>query len=192
MHRRTPDGTLAAHPWVAEVEAVTLTLVSGWDLTVLGGALGIDWSTRGLATFEEVAGQQDHARGHFLVQVDEADGWLLVVEPNGHLCARPGTVAALSAGGTAVSVSWNVNAVQQFTLARAGVVVRCFDPVAYPTGGEQEQLAEELGLPFGDPDADPRPAMLTVAERITGVRLDGYRLLGAEHRTWSATGPTPH
>ena len=181
------------HSWTGAVMGVTVSFVRGLDLEAAGDVLRLQWPTERRATFGEAEGQwewNDVAR--FPVMVDERDGWLVLVEPNGWGAVQQGIARALSRGGVAVSVYWNVNAVMLFSLARDGLVVRSFDPLSPRHGHGQygDPLPEEAGLVVGDPDRDPRHSALDLAERLTGVPVDGAWLLERPWRTWTTDGAT--
>lgn len=86
----------------------------------------------------------------------------------------------------------NVNAVMLFSYAHDGEVVRYFDPLNPENGPGPygEPLPEEAGLAFGDPDADPHHLALELAERLTGVRLDGPWVLARPGPTFTTDGAT--
>lgn len=175
------------HDWADEVMAVTLTFVRGLNLRQIAELLGFDPSSERTTMFGDADEQTDHGTGSYAVQVAEADGWAVVVEPNGYLTSLPGTVAALSVGGSAISVYWNVNALMRFTVARDGVVVRSFDPLLFDLGPEGEPLPEERGLTFGV-DATVRQSALELAARLTGIRIDQPWLLATPRPTWTTRG----
>jgi hypothetical protein len=93
--------------------------------------------------------------------------------------------------GTAASLFWTVNADMGFTLARGGTVVRRFDPLLYGLGPEGEPLPEERGLPFGVPGGRLPRAALTLAERLTGDRLDRDWVLATARPTWTTAARLP-
>src|SRR5258708_24110089 len=85
-----------------------------------------------VAEAQEVAtGLDDFAWGSELLQVEQVGDWAVFVEPWGWAASMPEVVGAASTGGLAVSAFWNVNAVMQVVVARAGSVVREFDPLLY-------------------------------------------------------------
>jgi hypothetical protein len=74
----------------------------------------------------------------------------------------------------------SVNADARFVHARGGIVIRVFDPLLYEPEGA---LAEEAGLPFGEPGRS-RAAALALVERLTGVQLRRDWLLDIHHPTY--------
>ncbi len=179
---------MSDYAWAEDVVAVTVAFVRGMELRDVGGLLGFQWSSERDATFAEASWQQADDPVTCPVQAAEVGDWVVLVEPNGFQTSLPGTLAALSRGGVAVAVFWNVNMDMSVGVARDGAVVRSFDPLLFGVGGQGEPLPQEEGLPFG-PDGAARPAALELAERLTGVRIEKAWLLEAPHRTWSTTGP---
>jgi len=55
-------------------------------------------------------GIDDYGWRTMVIAVDELDDWTVIVEPNGYLTSFPRTLEALSDGGRAGNVFWNVNA----------------------------------------------------------------------------------
>ena len=80
---------------------------------------------------------------------------------------------------------WNVNAVMSFGFARAGAVVRAFDPLLYDGAGA---LRDEAGLPFGEPAA-ALGAAFVLAERLTSIRIQREWLLNRRRPTYEIAAP---
>ncbi len=174
------------------MEAVTISLVRGADLERCGEVLRFRWPTESQATYAEAEVAQFDALAQTggaeaVVQAEELAGWLVLVEPGGWLLTDHALLAAVSAGGEAVSVFWNVNADMQFAYARQGVVLRSFDALLLDQSAVGEPLPEEAGLDFGRPRIPVRARMLELAERITGVTLDEDWLENRSRRTWRVT-----
>jgi hypothetical protein len=120
----------------------------------------------------------------------------LVIEPNGYLASNEKVLLAIARGGDAVSVFWNVNAVMQVMVVKAGKVVRTFDPLL--GDGEGSPLPEEDGLPFGTDD-ESQPASLEFLRRMTGVVANEELVLKSSRPTytvvvklpWNAVGGGP-
>jgi hypothetical protein len=179
---------LARFSWLEEpvdvLEALSLTLVSPASNRAIATLRpSSEWpQALTLAGGREAALQMDDfGWGSLLAQVDEIDGWTAIVEPVGWAAAQGEVVSELSQGGVAVNVCWNVNAVMSATYARDGRLVREFDPLLYRADGAA--LAEEAGLPFGEPGAPLRAACLAFLERLTGVRIEREWLLDRPRRT---------
>ena len=164
--------------------AVTVTFVRDVRSEELVLRLGADPSAGVEMLHHEVWEAQGQGYDFRLgVQVDQMDGWTVVVEPNGWLLTVPATAELVSAGGELVSVFWNVNASTLFTVAKGGVIIRRFDPLLYDQPSIGDPLPEEAGLPFGHP-GEPRVAAVELAERLTGVRLTRDWLVNQPHPTW--------
>ncbi|TFV52701.1 DUF6461 domain-containing protein [Blastococcus sp. TF02A_35] len=176
---------MSGYDWV-DMEAYTITMLEGGWLEEVAHLLRLDPSTERMRTFDEA--DAEGGPDHFPVQVEELEGWLVVVEPNGFQLADRDLLARLSRGGTAVSSFRNVNAHAEFLVARRGEVVRAFDPVV-PGDEEGDPLPEEEGLDFADEDADPDALAFTLMERLTGVRIEESWLLERPRRTWLAPHP---
>jgi hypothetical protein len=114
------------------------------------------------------------------VATDELDGWTVLIEPNGWITSLRGTLEALSTGGRAANVFWNVNALMRFGLAVDGVLVRQFDPLLYEADGA---LPDEADLPFGQPGRSGSAAM-GLLMRLTGVEIDERWLLHRQRPTF--------
>jgi hypothetical protein len=134
---------------------------------------------------DELTTLDDFAWGSEYVQVDELGDWAVFVSPWGWATAGEEITAAISAGGEAVSLFWNVNAVMSVVVAKDARVVRSFDPLLYDGGGA---LPEELGLPFGEPGS-PRAAALVLAERLTGRAVDLDWLISRRRQTFRVALP---
>lgn len=166
-------------------EAVCVTYVHGVDEDTMIRAFGGDpadtarLSLAGL--YREQADYHFTAIPHAVLVTTVGD-WLIGIEPNGYQGSRPEVLRAASAGGTALSVYWNVNAVNQFAYARHGRTLASFD-MMFPDdreGAEPAVLDAYLdGLPFDD---DTWEAGLVLAERISGVRLTAALLDGTFRR----------
>lgn len=128
----------------------------------------------------------DFAWGSELLQTDQLGDWAVLISPMGWATSTPKVVAASSAGGDAVSLFWNVNAVMRLIIAKDGAVVRSFDPLLYNDG--DAPLRVEADLPFGEPGRC-RAAALAVAERLTGQAVDLGWLLGRSRETYRVALP---
>jgi hypothetical protein len=106
-----------------------------------------------------------------LTLVDVTAGWVVAVEPYGFQASRPEVLRAVSANGRSVGVYWNVSSRCRLGYARDGRLLARLDPPdPEPRGRTPDVLEPHLvGLSF---DADEQAAVLTVAERISDVRLD--------------------
>jgi len=124
-----------------------------------------------------------------LALVGDADGWVVGIEPYGFQGSRFEVLRALSGdNGRAVSVFWNVNMRYRLGYARDGQVLASLDPLARERRGRQPDALQPYldGLAFAE---DEQAAALTLAERITGVQLDGDWL--AAHHPAVLISPLP-
>lgn len=181
---------MPTHEWAQQVHGLTLVLVRGPELREIGDALAFRWETERTTAFGQAEEDQMAAiKMAYTVQVGERGGWTVLVAPNGY--AEPDTVVRLSRRGTAVCVSWSFSGATGFTLARDGSVVRAFDPLLFTLGPEGDPLPEEAGLVFGDPEEPVVQHALTLAERLTGVRLDERWIRDTPRPTWTTRSPRP-
>ena len=179
---------MAGYDWADEIMAVAITFVRGVGWREVGDLIGVQWSTERIATFHDAQWQQVDSMAP-VVQAASLGDWLVLVEPNGYLTTMSETAAALSAGGMAVSVFWNVNRLMNLVLAREGAVIRRFDPLLFASTAWGEPLPEEAGLVFGEVEPSPLIAALELTERLTGVRVERTWLLDEPRPTWAATEP---
>ena len=183
------DELLAEYAWAdtsrePSLEALSLTLVEPADDAHLDKLQPRTALPRPLTIAEALDASldvDDFAWGSVVVQTDVLGGWSVLLEPNGWATSMSEMLARLSERGQAVNVFWNVNAVMSFGLARAGAIVRQFDPLLYDT--DIEPLPEELDLPFGEPGR-VRAASLALLTRLTGVRIDPAWLLEPRRPTF--------
>ncbi|MCA0144204.1 DUF6461 domain-containing protein [Blastococcus sp. LR1] len=173
-----------------DIEAIALTFLRGARLEEVVHVLRLDPATERMRTFDDAEEDPDVSSDAFPVQMEELEGWLVVVEPNGFLMTDHHVLSRLSRGGTAICWFRNINAVSDFLVARDGEIVRAFDPVLFDDE-EGAPLPEEEGLDFADEDADPDALALTLMERLTGVRIEESWLLERPRRTWLAPHPPP-
>lgn len=167
---------LLAGPWEGLAEAACLTYARGIDENAMISAFGGDPTNAPLRSLDDVGEElmgYHYSEVPYVLAVTSADDWLIALEINGFQGSRPEVLRAASAGGTAVSVFWNVEGDNSFECATHGRTRVGFD-MARPDdqhGAEPGALDEHFaGLPFGyDPDA--WAAGLALAERVTKLRL---------------------
>ena len=150
-------------------EAISVACVFGVNPDEVARRLQCDPRTKFDADFNGAEAEQDYVNDRLVVQFDQFNEWVVVIEPNGFLCSLPSVLAALSQGGHALSVYWNVNALMTVVYAVDGEVERYFD--ALLLDGTGAPMSEEADLPFGHPGS-PRAAMLALVERRTGLKID--------------------
>ena len=165
------------------VEAVSITLIQPADGSALAALRPRREITAALTVGQALAeafALDDFAWGSVLARSDRLADWDVIIEPCGWAESVPETLGACSAGGTAINVFWNVNAVITFSLARTGALVRTFDALLYDEAADA--LPEERGLRWGV--GAPRASALAVMERLTGVPLERDWLLGRARRSF--------
>lgn len=111
------------------------------------------------------------------VLVAEADGITVMMEPNGFQATRPEIIRALSTGGRAVSVFWNVDSVSKFVYADGGDLKVEFEMLGSlaANGSEPDSLADLIAeIPFQTGQFDFRACGLALAEAVmdTGFPAD--------------------
>jgi hypothetical protein len=172
--------------WVDSVEAVTLSIASGFDVetrlrTVFGAPTA---ESRDSFEEAEAKGWMD-TPNTVPIQFDSSPGGQVLIEPNGFLTNNHAALITRK-GGTIASVYWN-NAIGQenVTFARDGHVVRWFE-VGDPAQGQGEPQPEEHDLPWA---ALGHPSMVALIERVAQLRVTEDWLLRTERRTWLVLEP---
>jgi hypothetical protein len=166
------------------LEALSLTVVEPADDGYLALLVPRERLPRDLTVAEALGASlsvDDFAWGSVLVQTDTLEGWTVFVEPNGWATSDTDVLARLSHDGRAVNVFWNVNAVMSFAVAKAGVLVRQFDPLLYDI--DDDRLPEEAVLPFGEPGR-VRAASLALLNQLTGLRIEPAWILERRRPTY--------
>jgi hypothetical protein len=181
--RLHPGMSTGPRPWWQEIDDITLTLVRDRTRTELATRLGLDASAGKLRRFWEVWGGVPYDGIHLALQVDELPGQGVIIEPTGWVLTTDHIAERLSVGTSLVSVYWNTNSLMQVTVARAGQIIRRFDPLLYDQPAIGEPLPEERDLPFGKP-GDCTRAAVALQERLTGVVVDAAWLLDRSRTTW--------
>ncbi|MDI6105894.1 DUF6461 domain-containing protein [Actinoplanes sp. NEAU-A12] len=167
--------------------ALCVTYASGVDGPGLIRAFGGDpTATVSRHDLGDLLHQYHYTEVPAALLVAEMGTWQIGIEDNGYQGTRTEVLRQAAAGGTAVSVYWNVNATNAFTYAVDGRTRFGFD-MMFPEdrhGPDAADIDAYLAhLPFGHAgDADWRAAGLALAERITGVRLP------ADFPTWDIPG----
>ncbi|SDS57615.1 hypothetical protein SAMN05216371_0192 [Streptomyces sp. TLI_053] len=168
-------------------DAYCLTLVEGvpaGELLRRAGALSGPWVTGIDAVCEAAENLEAETGGErMLVAVaDLADGWTLVLEPNGYLGVHEETIAAW-ADTTLVSHFRNVNASTRFCWYANGTARLRTEDMAPGT------------VSAAVPDFDPAPypdrteLALALAEHLTGVHLTPELLEGTPFATGTVDEP---
>jgi hypothetical protein len=161
-------------------EAFCLTFARDLDDREMLRRMGVDSTT--IKAVAELNAAFNALYDHAIV-AGRLAGWAFAFEKNGYEGSRSEVMRAVSTGGAAVSVFRNVNNIARFMYAVDGVVrVEC-DPYAPSRryGGEPDALVplmREIGLNLDGDGWYPEglDQALRLADRITGVHLDGERL----------------
>lgn len=176
------NSTAASAEWYSWVErqgpeGVCITLARSLALRDALAALSADAASEHQTDFRSA--EAEWRLDAMPLQVDQANGALVFVEPNGWTGSEPERLAALSRAARAVSVYWNVNAVMTFLVADNGHVVRSMDPLLYEA---EDALPEEAELPFGV--GLPRAAALALLYRLTGFEVTAAWLMTETRSTY--------
>ncbi|MEV0821307.1 DUF6461 domain-containing protein [Nonomuraea rubra] len=109
------------------------------------------------------------------ILLDQQGDWVVVVEPASHRGMSSALLRRLSSDGAALSVYWTVNGDAYVNYAERGHVLHTFDPLTLgtmdPDRAEVGWVVDH-GVGLDAWDQDWFVATLTLAERITSVRLD--------------------
>lgn len=171
--------------WVDKVEAVTLSVASGFDVQERVRRVFGDPTEESVDDFSDAEdkGWMD-TPNTVPIQFDSAPGGDLLIEPNGFLVSLYAAVLTRK-GGTIASVYWN-NAIgrESVTFARDGRVVRYFE--FDPESGEGDPQPEEQGLPWS---SLPHPSMVALFERVAMFPVAEDWLLQKPRPTWLVVEP---
>ncbi|PZG13747.1 hypothetical protein C1J01_29025 [Nonomuraea aridisoli] len=109
------------------------------------------------------------------ILLDQQGDWVVVVEPTSYRGISSALLKRLSVNGAALSVSWTVNVDAYVKWAEHGHVLYIFDPLALdimnPEMAEVGWVVDQ-GVDLDAWDQNWLAATLTLAEKITSVRLD--------------------
>ncbi|MDX3194901.1 DUF6461 domain-containing protein [Streptomyces sp. MN03-5084-2B] len=100
----------------------------------------------------------------------DLDGVVVAVEENGFRGSWAPVLTAVSAGGRAASMFWNVNGVTHLSFARAGELRSAFEPGLSEPSADEEVTAALAGLDLAD-YRDRNEKGLVAVERFTGRGL---------------------
>jgi hypothetical protein len=172
--------------WVDSVEAVTLSVASGFDVEPRVRLIFGDPTAESHDTFSEAEakGWMD-TPNTVPVQFDTCPGGDVLIEPNGFLTSNFAAVLTRK-GGTLASIYWN-DAIgkESVTFARDGRIVRYFE-FCDPASGEGDPQPEEAGLPWA---LLRHPSMLALFERVALFPVTEDWLLRTPRRTWLVLEP---
>jgi hypothetical protein len=186
------EATAADYAWFNDHwlrEAFCITLVSGLDQAEVGRRFGGERSQpRPLSLGDAAQLSHSFQAGYpeFVLVAPAAGGWSVAVEHNGWQGSRAEVLRALSAGGQAVSVYRNVNALGYFSYTVDGQVLVRFELLVPQQrwGSQPDLLLPQMRAVGLDPDWDEPPygeidtMALALAEQVTGVHLEPALLDG--------------
>jgi len=162
--------------WVEDYEAVCVSMVRG-----VAPAKAVEELTSGRArTFPSRVAAEDWVVAsddddRYWIAAGQIGDWTFVWEDNGFQGSLDRSAVRLSAGTVFVSAYWNVNAVETFTLARNGHIVRQFDPVLDRNGGTGDALPAEARLDWDEAEV----SMLRLQATITDEEPASWSWLDA-------------
>jgi hypothetical protein len=155
----------------AYVDSLTFALYEG---VTRGRALELLSAGGALSPIESAEAAYQAARStHGLLLARKIGRWTLVLDLRGDTVINRRTLTTLSLPHAAAAFHTDLAADYRFVYARAGQVVRDFDPVDYLDNGPvQDRLAEEQGIGFGSlSSVYPTARSLLLIRRLTGIRL---------------------
>jgi len=160
----TPNRSGAGLDWVEDYEAVCVSMVRG-----VAPAKAVEELTSGrarpfptrVAAEDWVAASDDYNRNW--IAAGQIGDWTFIWEDSGFQGSLDRSAVRLSASTAFVSAFWNVNAVEAFTYARDGDIVRQFDPVLDQSGGTGNAIPAEARLDWDEAEA----SMLRLQAAIT-------------------------
>ncbi|TDD41212.1 hypothetical protein E1286_33165 [Nonomuraea terrae] len=109
------------------------------------------------------------------ILLDQQGDWVVVVEPTSYRGISSALLQQLSLNGAALSVSWTVNVDAYVKWAEHGHVLHIFEPPALDTVNPEKAevgWVVDHGVDLNAWDQNWLAATLTLAEKITSVRLD--------------------
>ncbi|MFI6293248.1 DUF6461 domain-containing protein [Nonomuraea sp. NPDC050790] len=152
-----------------------LTWVRGNDVDGVVRAFGGRPDQVSEGPYEEVYEAYLMAPDEGVVLISPVEDWLLTVELTRYRGAGRDTLRGLSAGGEAVALAWTIELDAMFTYGIDGRLEVSFDPVRQMTEAYEAEYVEwssRYGITRAHWREDWRAAAFTIAEAITGVRVD--------------------
>ncbi|MEU3166989.1 DUF6461 domain-containing protein [Streptosporangium sp. NPDC006930] len=154
-------------------EPVCVTWTKGADTGFIARQFGGDEEGVSEGEFNDVFEAYEMDLDEGVVLISPAGEWTLAVEATRYLGIKRSSLESLSRSGEALSLAWNGEA--QFGYAVNGRLSRQFDPFNQGAAhAEPEYLhwASGYGVTVEDWQENWLAAAFTVAERISGVRID--------------------
>ena len=148
----------------------------------------------------------DLGTGLDFIAATGADGWTLIVEPNGLRCSSEESARLLSPGGELVSFYYNENTAPVLRWAHDSETLVTFDPsggAGWRSGTDPDRLnpvLESLGFDLSTEELDPadprwhydeqwQARTVALMEHLTGVRISGDLLADATFRCAAVPDP---
>lgn len=188
----TKPQTFDGHGWL--VDDTTLFAMAGC-ITLVAGVIPAEAARRIGADPSSVVAFDQIDRGEWLSWISIAsvhegalDAGVVLIEDNGWEGARPEVLAALSKGGSAASVFWNVEDVVRFGCARRGKPIAS---VELPDPEDVDDLPSMLRrlVQRAPDDANPVALGALLAERFTGVPLSQVPAVARPATAFPITSP---
>ncbi|TMR90785.1 DUF6461 domain-containing protein [Nonomuraea basaltis] len=110
-----------------------------------------------------------------IVLITQKGDWILAVELTRYRGAKSETLRSLSADGEAMALAWSIEWDAAFTYAVDGRIDVSFDPVRQATSASEAEYLEwsrAYGIYPQQWQGDWRAAAFTIAEKISGIRVD--------------------
>jgi hypothetical protein len=157
-------------------------------------------------TDDDGAFNADLGTGLDFIAATGADGWTLIIEPNGFLCSSEESARLLSPGCELVSFYYNENTAPVVRWARDGETLVTFNPsfgAGWRSGSDPDRLnpvLESLGFDLSTEELDPadprwhydeewQARTLALMEHLTGVRISRDSLTEATYRCAAVPNP---
>ncbi|WP_182899780.1 DUF6461 domain-containing protein [Microbispora sp. H10830] len=158
--------------WMSDPACVTWC--QGMDVPEVARSFGADPASGIPMTFMDTE-MEHYDEALQTVLIGSLGDWSLAIEPNGGEGRSPGTIAALSKGGEALSLYWDGPVKVELNYAAHGRLIATIpkSPVAeWPAAARDRLLPYAWDLPFTMlPDEQWKVAAFTLASRLSHVRL---------------------
>ncbi|MEV4181202.1 DUF6461 domain-containing protein [Streptosporangium canum] len=152
-----------------------VTWVRGADISAIVRELGGNEQGLSEGEFNDLFEAYEMDADEGVALISSVGEWTLVVELTRYLGIKHPILEALSRSSEALSLAWTVELDTEFGYAAKGWVSRSFDPFQQGTDyAEPEHLrwANKYNVTARNWQEDWMAAAFTVAERISGIRID--------------------
>jgi Family of unknown function (DUF6461) len=162
-------------------DAYCVSIILGAEITSVESAFGIEPDTLTLAKANEMWDiAEPDSGGNDVVQIGMLENAIITYENNGWTGVDHDVIRRIAAP-VYVSMYRNANAVMTFIYAKDGKIIRQFDAVLYDPS---QAIAEELELNFLDSDSNQDALSFALAEKLTGIAIEGTWLLEQQRATY--------